>query len=408
LISYEEALALTREVGRARLLPSESVPLLRAHGRVLVEDVHARVRVPRFASSSMDGFAVRASDERKVRSVIGRITAGESASAFHVADATALEIMTGAPVPSGADAVVKVEDITRLELGDSPFSPTGQVSSIVPRGAAIEADPVASGTHIRPAGEDYAQNQRVLAAGSRLSPEHLLALAHTGHRDVEVRARPRVAIIPTGNELEEAGSPLRHESSVWASTSVYLATALESLGCAVTLLPIVRDDVAAFHAALNSCTDAHLICTTGAVSAGVHDFIPSVFVERGAHTYFHRVAVRPAKPVLLATHDAQVLFGLPGNPISTAVAFRFFVWPLLAAMWGMTDEQPQRRRLVDNVRKPKDLRCFFKAHTDATHVHVLAGQASHLVRPLVEANAWVMLDGEVNAGDEVEIFPLQP
>jgi len=175
--------------------------------------------------------------------------------------------------------------------------------------------------------------------------------------------------------------------------------------------PLVRDDVAEFDAALTRARDAHLVLTTGAVSAGAHDFVPDALRARGARVLFHKLAARPAKPVLFAELDAQRVFGLPGNPISAAVAWRFLVWPALAAMLGIAPEIPRRARLTAEVRKPAGLRCFYKALLRGDTVTVTAGQGSHLVRPLAECDAWAVLEEDaerVAAGTEIDVHPLQP
>jgi molybdopterin molybdotransferase len=384
LIRYADALATVRSV--ARLLPAEDVRVEAALGRVLAAEVFASIDVPRFANSQMDGFALRAGEagERRVR---GRIVAGDEA-VLDVGEGDAVEIMTGAPMPPGADAVVKIEDVSRV-------------------GDRVAVPAVTAGTFVRAAGEDYRAGDHVASTGTWLTPEILLALAHTGSGRVSVRRRPRVAVIPTGRELEVAGDPLSTRASSWASSSVYLQTALTALGCDVSVMPIVRDEPDVFAAALAACRDVDVVLSTGAVSAGVHDFIPSTLGD--ARVHFHKMATRPAKPLLFAELDRRLFFGLPGNPISTAVACRFVVWPAIAAMFGLPAERPRKMQLLAPVQKPDGCVCFFKAEIDADRVRVVEGQGSHLVRPLASCDVWAVLPEEgTRAQGEVDVYPLQP
>lgn len=398
MIRYADALDVVRTSARGVTLATETLPLSAARGRVLAADVHAASDIPRFANSAMDGFAVLASATPGRFAIAQRLFAGDEAGAEHADAVRAVEIMTGAPLPPGADAIARVEDVRVAADAE------GRRSVEVPLA-------VASGTSVRAAGEDYRAGDVVARAGTRLTPEALLALAQTGTGAVRVHVRPRVAIVPTGRELAEPGEPLASRAMVWSSSPVYLAAALEDAGCDVVVSPLVRDDVAEFDAALTRARDAHLVLTTGAVSAGAHDFVPDALRARGARVLFHKLAARPAKPVLFAELDAQRVFGLPGNPISAAVAWRFLVWPALAAMLGIAPEIPRRARLTAEVRKPAGLRCFYKALLRGDTVTVTAGQGSHLVRPLAECDAWAVLEEDaerVAAGTEIDVHPLQP
>lgn len=404
MIRYADALDVVRTSASGVSLAVETLPLRAARGLVLAADVHAASDVPRFANSAMDGFAVLAAATPGRFVVAQRLFAGDEAGAESVDATRAVEIMTGAPIPPGADAVARVEDVRVVVDGAGGLAGAGMRSVEVPLH-------VAPGASVRAAGEDYRAGDLVARAGTRLTPESLLALAQTGTGAVRVHARPRVAIVPTGRELAEPGEALASRAMVWSSSPVYLAAALEDAGCEVVVLPLVRDDVADFDAALAGVADAHLVLTTGAVSAGAHDFVPDALRARGARVLFHKMAARPAKPVLFAELGAQRVFGLPGNPISSAVAWRFLVWPAVAAMLGMAPEGPRRARLTAEVRKPAGLRCFYKAALRGDTVAVTAGQGSHLVRPLAECDVWAVLEEDaecVAAGTEVDVFPLQP
>jgi molybdopterin molybdotransferase len=388
---FAEALAIVRAAARA--LPSEEVPLGDALARVLANDVTSLSDVPRFANSAMDGFAVRAAATPGRFAIGSQLVAGEAALAHSVSEERAVEIMTGAPLPPGADAVVKVEDVIKQD-------------------GFVQTPAVAARNNVRAAGEDYRQGESVVAKGTRLSPEHLLAIAQTGSGVVSVAVRPRVAVIPTGLELEPPGAALHNPASIWSSSAIYLQSALEGAGCIASVFPIVRDDAAVFETTVKAALEQNdVVISTGAVSMGVHDFIPASLTRLGAHTHFRKLAIRPAKPVVFAELGGKIIFALPGNPISTVVAFRFLVWAALARMLGLEDETPRRLPLSDATKKPSGLRCFFKAHSDHTSVRVTPGQGSHLVRPLVSANAWAVLEEArdvVEAGTLVDVYALQP
>jgi molybdopterin molybdotransferase len=378
MIRYEDALAIVRAA--AAPLPSERLALQAARGRVSAEAIDSAVSVPRFAGSAMDGFAVIARGPAR-RLLRRKIVAGDAPFGEAIGADEAVAIMTGAPMPPGADAVVKIEDVQR-------------------DGEAVVLPSVTAGQFVRGEGEDFRPGARVVERGVVLTPERLMAIGAVGLGEVAVVRRPRVAVIPTGRELTSPGEPLIGPGAIWSASSVYLQTALAPWAD-VTLLPIVRDDVRHFHRVLDEAR-ADVVITTGAVSMGEHDFVPQALADRGAQIAFHKMATRPAKPTLFARLGERVVFGLAGNPISTAIGCRFLVTPFLRAALGLPAEQPQRLPAV--FKKPADLKCFYKCKLDRGVVTVLAGQDSHLIRPLTEANAW----GATNeTADTLDVHPLQ-
>lgn len=392
--------ALDRLLHAAHALPAlttETVPLLQALGRISATAVCSSVQVPRFDNSQMDGYAVRSSATQaaplRLPLHAASVVAGGEAFA---GDASAVAIMTGAPMPPGFDAVLKVEDTTH-------------------DGAAIIVDtPVTPGTFVRPAGEDFAVGAELVAAGERLTAAQLMALSSCGVAQVEVLAPLRVALIVTGRELAEPGAPLGSPSMIWSSSKVYLEAMLGRPGIALRTFPIVPDDTALFRAQVASALDwgATLIVTTGAVSAGVHDFVPGELTALGAEALFHKVAIRPGKPVFAATLGSALCLGLPGNPVSTAVGHRFFVEPCVRALRGERQSEEERAVLRHDVTRPRELRCFFKARRafsaqGVAEVTVLEGQGSHLVRPMLGANVWAVLS-EGSASREGDVIGVVP
>jgi molybdopterin molybdotransferase len=394
---YGEALTKIRAAAKARgLLPEETVPLSAAVGRVTSRALVSVDPVPPFDNSSMDGFALAAAKAAKVPArltVLGTILAGDKPRCA-VETGGAWRIMTGAPMPAGCDAVVPVEK-TR-EQG-------GQVE-------VLEA--AESGDFVRGAGRDFPAGGEVCPAGTRLGARHLLALAAVGLSEIPVRRKPRVALISTGRELVAPGNALK-AGQIRDASSTYLSAAIPALGCEYSFAGIVADDPADFRKRLKRVMmdGVDVVLTTGAVSMGISDFIPSALKELGAEPVLHKVMIRPGKPVFVANLPKGPLFvGLPGNPVSTVVGLRFFVEPLLRELTGRPAEPRLRSALKSPVDKPEGLRCFFKAkrHDDG-FVEILPGQASFQIHSLLSADCWAVLpeDGEhLPAGTKIDTYPL--
>lgn len=413
MISYREAMGLIAEVAGTRALPSERVALSEALGRVAAEDVTSPEAVPPFANSAMDGFALEtrltesASATTPVRiPVAGTVAAGDRAPG-EVRPGEGFEIMTGAPMPgTPCDAVVRLESV-QVER-----DARGQALAI-----RLTA-PVRPGDNVRERGEDFLPGHPVLSAGSRLCSEHLMALAGVGVGHLNARRRPRVALISTGRELVESPGAELAPGMIRNSTAPYLMAALPALGVDAKYFGAVPDEPEQFEQllarALSEAPD--VVITTGAVSMGKHDFVGASVKRMGAATRFHKVAIRPGRPLLFAEFPGgPALFGTPGNPVSTAVALRFFVAPYLRRILGMPAERPFSAKLERTAKKPEGLRCFLEAVVRTLEgealVEILPRQASFMVSPLLRANAWALLpeDGAaVTAGSVVELLPLHP
>jgi len=398
MIAWAEAVRLLREAARARgPLPEEEVPLAAALGRVCARDVSGREPVPPFDNSAMDGWALAAAKAAAAPArltVLGTVLAGDPPRCQ--AEAGAWRIMTGAPIPAGCDAVVPVEKSRELDGG---------------RAVEILEAPE-PGDFVRGAGRDFPAGARVCAAGTRLGARHLLALAAVGSARVAARRKPRIALFATGRELAAPGEPLT-PGRVRDASSAYLAAAVPALGADLDFRGVVADDPADFRRRLTRALGDgfDLVLTTGAVSMGTADFIPAALAELGAETLFHRVAIRPGKPVFCARFaKGPLVLGLPGNPISTVVGLRFFVEPYLRALNGRPDEAPSRARLSGGVDKSEGLRCFFKAkRTDNGGIEVLPDQASFQIHSLLEADCWAVLPENgtnIPAGTEIETYCL--
>jgi molybdopterin molybdotransferase len=404
MIGIEDAIARVRAA--ANVLPAERIALANARGRVLAKDVVAPMSLPPFDNSAMDGFALRANDSTIVAGreflVDGEQAAGDDARA---ARGEACEIMTGARMPEGFDSVVPVEDVDVLERDASQR----------PRRIRLKAD-VAPGQHLRRAGEDLRAGTTALLAGIVLDPFACMLLDALGVVEVAVRLRPRVAVFATGREL--VADPRRELASgeIRDSNGPYLEARLIEAGAEVVRRATLPDDAAIFVAAVRDALalGVDAVISTGAVSMGRYDFVPEALAMLGAETVFHKLRMRPGKPQLFAIlPQGALFFGLPGNPISTAVGQRLLVEAALRRMLGMHDETRWRLPLAAELRKKPGnafiQKAMLRIHADGSvRVQPLRGQESFRIAPLREANVWMLLpeDGEqVSAGTLVDVLP---
>ena len=389
LLSIDEALA--RVLEHSHPLPGETAAVADAAGRVLAEDAAARVDLPPFPSSAMDGFAVRAVDTPGALRVVGQSAAGHPASVV-LAHGQAVAISTGAVVPDGADAVVPVER-TR---GD---------------GGAIDVERVEPGENVRPRGGDVAAGATVVPAGATCGPAQLGALAAAGLDVVRCARLPRVAVLATGSELRRAGEELG-PGEIYESNTVMLASQVRRAGAVVELHGTVADEADATRDALERALDADVLLTSGGVSVGEHDLVRALLAELGVVEVFWRVAVKPGKPVAFSTRGSTLVFGLPGNPVSSFVGFELFVRPALAALQGADDPRPAflPGRLGVSLPRNAGRDELVRARIDRDGLaQPLLGQESHMIARAAHANALVLVprgDGELAAGTAVSWLPL--
>ena len=435
MISYTSAVKIIRasalQHSIAATSSSETIELDRNSGqslgqtlgRVLAEPLFSPEDVPSFTNSAMDGFALNASDtvqasvSNPVTFRIDGLVAAGDLQAYEQCrpqgSMRGIEIMTGAPLPEATvhgdyDAVVRIEDV-KLERDASGNTTAIQITR-----------PLQPGENIRIKGTDFRVGDGVLSAGTRIQPEHLLACASLGIRQIQVKRHPRISVISTGSELVSPFEKNLQPGMIRNSTGPFLQAALTNLGITSDYLGIVKDDPEFYRAALERAiyAGAEVIISTGAVSMGKYDFVFDVLTQMGAEIHFHKAAIRPGKPILFAEIEIGkrtcVFFGVPGNPVSTAVGLRFFVEPYLRSRQGLTLEKPLLATLTETCKKPEELKCFFKGRAQwdgqGLSVTVLKGQASYIVSALVEANCWVVLpeeSAEVASRSRVEIYPLQ-
>ncbi|MBC7466977.1 MAG: molybdopterin molybdotransferase MoeA [Bdellovibrio sp.] len=409
MLKYNEALKIIRDTARTCSLKTERISILKAVGRICAEDLKSEITVPPYNNSAVDGFAVhsellsKASPQNPMRfKVLGLIAAGDVPPKNPEQDG-AWQIMTGAPYPEGFDASVKIED-TFLVRNDK-----GQVTEIQINTAVMPRQ------NWRGAGEDFSIGTPVIQKHNMVTPEHILALSSLGLSEISVYRRPKVGLISTGRELVPMDQKPA-DGQIRNSTAPYLVATLESLGIDITHLGTILDVPEEFHALMKKVIieDYDILLTTGAVSMGQFDFVAEGIKKLNAEIFFHKVAIRPGKPLLFARFkEGPILFGLPGNPVSGVVALRFFIDPFLRELYGMSPELPLRARLASKTNKPEGLSCFFKSHvtmgSGGVISTVLPGQMSFMVSPLLKSNAWTVFtesNCEVSAGAQVDIYPM--
>lgn len=353
MLSVEEA--LSQVLSEAQPLGSERVDLLSSLGRIAALPIPARRTLPPFDNSAMDGFAVRARDGVAPRTLVGTIACGDPPEALSIKEHEAARIMTGAPLPPGADAVVMQEDV-KLEGGTCSFTQAPK-----------------PGQHVRRKGSDVAAGEFLLEAGKEIGAAEIAALAAQGRTLLPVYRRPRVAIISTGSELveldEEPGP-----GGIVNSNAYALAAMVREAGAEATLLGIARDDRSETEEILRRALFADVILTSGGVSVGEFDFVKESLAALGYEPGFWKVAMKPGKPVVYGKLSGRPVLGLPGNPASCQVSFELFARPLLRLLLG--DRAPLRPRFQVALEEP-----------------LTGGERRHFVR----AELWRNAEGELVA-----------
>lgn len=408
LLSLEEARTLMLD--GLEPLPAEDAALQDAVGRVVSRDHLSRLTLPPWDNSAMDGFALRAQDVADVTSnipvtlrVIGEAAAGRL-TAITVEPGTALRILTGAPLPPGADAVVAVEQ-TDAAMG----------VAALPATVAIGA-PVSVGAHVRRAGSDLTEGRLLLGRGTQASAASLAVAAAGGYSTISVHRRPRLALLATGDELVPAGSRLG-PAQIPDSNSVGLAVAAREAGAESRSLGIARDSADDVVARLQAALDwADVIVVSGGVSVGAHDVVKDAFARIGQVDLW-RVAVQPGKPLAFGRAGHVLLFGLPGNPVSSLVTFELFVRPVVRRLSGQQDlsgRQIVLATLEQNVSKSAGRRAFLRVNLSGDgnewRASLAGGQESHMLSALAAADGLAVVPEEVDslpAGAQVEVIRIR-
>jgi molybdopterin molybdotransferase len=414
ILTYAEAAAVVQEQAQrlASTIPrtTEQISLLHALHRVLAAPVLADRDLPPFHRSTRDGYAIQAAAlaTGDWLPVVGTLRAGEAAPSGPLAIGTALEIMTGAPVPEGADAVVMLEHV---EIG----------SGILDGKIRLQPDrTVRPGSHIVPAGSEAHVGDPLVADGTRLASTHIGALAAAGAAEVAVFAKPRVAILATGDELVEIdATPQPHQ--IRNSNSYSLSAQVTVAGGEPVRLGIAGDNLEDLRAALDTAQQScDLLLLSGGVSAGKYDLVEQALAERGGVFHFTGVRIQPGKPAVFGELPPKEsgaaplpFFGLPGNPVSTMVTFLLFAAPVLRALAGEATPDPRfAQARLTAAEPPADITRFLPAHLDAGWDHAtvrrIPWQGSGDLAATAQSNCFVVLppDTAVEAGATVQV--LQP
>ena len=395
MLSVEEALA--QILSKVRALPTERVDLLAALGRVLAEPVRSTRVIPPWPNSSMDGYAVRASDTRPgaALTVVGRIVAG-ALPERPIGPGEAMRIFTGAPLPGGADAVVPQEDVdvadARLTLRDASKQ----------------------GAYVRPAGEDVRIGDLVLEPGTAVGPAEVGLLATLGHAQVEVSRRPRVAVLSTGSELADLGTEPGPAQIPNANSYSIMAQVMEAGGAAINL-GIAPDRLDVIGDRIGRGREADVLVSSAGVSVGDLDLVRDALVAAGAELHLWKVNMRPGKPITFGTLDGRPVFGLPGNPVSAMVTFELFVRPALLAMQGRRRVARPRLQAVaaERIANPGSrrgyLRVTLQEREGRWRARLTGQQGSGILRSMVAADGLAVVppDTTVAIDDEVEVLVIR-
>jgi molybdopterin molybdotransferase len=371
----------------------EQISLKKSYGRILHEDIQSDINVPPFDNSAMDGFALKAAKTAgatesipKQFIIAGEIQAGGASHTKIDTDDAAIRIMTGAPIPPGADAVVPVENTVEDAT----------------RGVISVFNELQQYENIRFEGEDIKTGQVVLHKGNRLSSADVGVLSALNRSIVSVYKKPKVAIISTGDEIAEVGDEIRH-GQIRNSNAYTLQSEVEKYNGIPYYLGIARDSVARTSDKLLSALEYDIVITTGGVSQGKYDFIKEVLSDLGVNLLFDSIKMKPGKPMIFGKKNKTILFGLPGNPVSTMVSFIEFVRPALLAMSGSLKlRKPELNAISDSdIRKKPGRREYirgqFSIRKGEVHVISTGSQGSGILRSMSMANCLIIMP-EASAG----------
>jgi molybdopterin molybdotransferase len=398
ILSFEEARAVVEDhASRLRPKGRELLGILDAQGRVLAEPIHADRDFPPFPRATRDGYAIRASDLDKLPAdlqIIGEIKAGGAVSTLSVGSGQAAAIMTGAPVPDAADAVVMVEHTSRV--GDRVH---------VTRSVATNENIVASGAEAK-------RGDKLLAPGVRIGYAEIAVAASVGRSRVLVHAKPRVAVLSTGDEVVDVDVP-PGPNEIRNSNSYSLAAQIQAAGGEALVLPIAPDEARRLRELLTEGLEADLLLIAGGVSMGKYDLVEQVLGEIKAEFFFTGAQIQPGKPVVFGRVAHNYFFGLPGNPISTMVTFELLAKPILEALAGISSRKLlfTHAKLKSEIRTKTGLRRFLPALLSGEYEHseveLVRWQGSGDIASVARANCYTVIPPDrerINAGEWLPVL----
>ena len=413
MITYPEAISLIDKIYLK--LPNEKISILNSVNRVCAEDILSPSANPSSNNAAFDGFAVIAKETKGLSSnktkkfkILKTIAAGDEPKINNYEKNSTVEIMTGGLVSEPFDTIIPVEKAKYFPSKEKPTH-------------IIVDEQVKKFSYIRFAGEDYNLNDVVIKNGELIQPKHIMALTTLGIKEVEVKKQPKIIFFGTGNEIADYKDKNVPSWKVRNSNNHYFTSFGKSLYFQIIDGGIIRDDEPdklkeELKKTLSS--DIEIFVTSGAISAGKFDFIPKLIKEFGFETHFKGVAIKPGRPIMLSKfkQKEKLFFGLPGNPISCAAGFRFFIYPLIRNSLGMPKEKKFKAKLINEYSKIENFthfaRCLMSiSNQGIIELEVLQGQQSNRIKSFVQANCWGIFPGgkeQFKSGDFIEWVPLIP
>ena len=407
MISYQKSKRILKK-GIIKI-KSESILSVNSLNRVASSNIYSKFNYPSGDNAAFDGYAIKSSDTKNINKnkskafkIIGSIAAGKKPFKKRIKKFEAVEIMTGGIIPKGFDTIIPIEQIN--------FYPNNKNRKFI-----LIDKKIGKFNHVRFTGSDYKKNELVIKKNTIILPNHILALKTLGIKNINVKKKINILFFSTGNEI--SNSDTIPNWKVRNSNIHYIKNLSENFLFNFKNGGILRDnDGKIFKSKINKMLNSRIdiIVTSGAVSAGKYDFIPNVIKSFKLSNYFKSVAIRPGRPVLFAKikYKQKVIFGLPGNPMSSAACFRFFVYPYISSLLGLRDERPIKAILKNNFIKKKSFTRFAKSKLSTTKngkivVEILKGQESFRIKSFIKSNIWTLLPaGKVKfkKGEIVDCF----
>ncbi len=405
MINYEKAMEILN--ANSLQLKDEVINTECALNRIAAENIYSPIDLPLFRNSAMDGFALNSSDtiEASLNSIKNFkvdkcLHAGEFINDPYFSENKCIEIMTGAKVPEQFDCVIPVEDVLILD------------KNLIAINRKVKKN-----ENIRHQGEDITKGELLFLENKLITSEDLMLLSALGIKKIKVKEQVKIAIFSTGNEIIDNFEQELKNGQIYNSNRIYLQNILKEFPLKVDTFPTLSDNITSFQNQINNLIENkyHIIISTGAVSKGKLDLIPDALKALNSDILFHRVNIKPGKPILFAKcNDNVFYFGLPGNPISTVIGFKFFISPFLRTCLSMQREKFLKIKLLSKGKKKKGMKVFYKAKAKINNENliegeILNGQESFKIKPLTNANGWIILDeniDEFSKGDECHFVPL--
>jgi len=411
MISYKKAISLINK--NSVTLPSKKISIEKALYKICAKDILSSSKYPSFNNSAFDGFALSSRETKSLNSkktkkfrILKTIAAGDNPKINKYKKNSTVEIMTGALMPKQFDTILPVE---KVKYFPSKKKPTHII---------LDRD-LKKFEYVRFGGEDYKPGNLVVKKGDQIQANHLITLATLGIKEILVKKIPKIIFFGTGNEITDYKKKNIPLWKVRNSNNLYFSTFGKSLNLEVIDGGVIKDNEPyklkkALQKTMKS--DIDLFVTSGAISAGKFDFIPKFMKQFGFQNKFKGAKIKPGRPIMLSKFKKKLFLGLPGNPISMVVGFRFFIYPLIRNMLGMNREKTFKAKLLNKYSKRKDFTHFLRCSLIVTkkgscELKILKGQQSNKLKALTEANCWGILESgkaKFKAGDIVECLPLIP